>query len=1648
MIKPLLRVIPSYSGNVKISCKLADYTYKYSTESNQITTDWYECNVRGATLEALNPSYTKKKISCGMLSSSYEYDLKKFYEHHKDTFFNSNFDYSKYIINKIDKSTPNLTRNVYVEMGVDRHYLTKDGYTLEFFAPIWIDDVSSLADSFNIYITIESQSHTIKKAITINLNETTKKNYLPLYLNKYLKNVGKECIKLSSTYKNCVVYGIDLLKGGMTYATNNNLATIYEDQQTNNNFDCYITSSFQNKKIAMAQVLPLSFAFDLDDMLSDKEKSLCRNCKVTISGRYIKNNNPIQFYDFSADYIKYTEQVLKCNDLGSLVWTSGNVSNFMVDTFPSLEEANILDYQFSNKITKMYSRWKMEQSDDTHPYVMNLDYAFNRNQENPYIYGLFPSVSSKLNGLATQYADDYSKYNYSFIFPLGDDNTNYEGDSLYNGIQEKYKECLNKYQYNWFDILTDDKDFIDLDWADITLNNAYYKGILYDISKIYDKISSDKERLDKFCIFIDPTISIINKEASKDTVLPEYIIEFTTQEEKNCYANSNLIDSIINDGDTDYLWVYGSEATGAKKNATILNNVLLYKKYKTGSYTYTYTYNGNEYSSTISYKNEWTDKDAKGYTYAYVPSQYDRYINPYEIGVNLDSINDYVDQYDVNETFTYISSFMNTSTINSMLKDEKYEDAYKDIDANIIGDAVSIMKNSTPIYNIATDNTIRNTYYIEGYEINNLHNLSCAVDSYSHLKMSVPFSYYINTYAIEVTTYDVKNNKQLTTYTTSFVGEKNNQNIKITQICYAYGQTYDWTNVSAVKDYLQYIDSDVSYRKIYEGQDVKYNQYYKTIVINKKLYKDPISYLAYFSSNTNYSKQTGTHIDKEIPSWSYIWPNSYTNTSYSTSLYTTNKFLRSTYMSKVQNIDVDTQVSTFLQSSTKNIYNDEEVKEKNVELLTDICHIIQDNVSSYIDDKMKDARRYKFLPILFNGSSIYATNSFIYKDKEFYGNVIEKKNLNKDIDFLWISIYNLSNVIEKYGYKEDGDVLYNVDASILLDSTTFKTKFLNKEHLYWWYVELAKNHERWISDSFSLNWYNSISFRKKVLVLENNRIVLKDKVTKFKDEKDDKGNKYDKSFKKFYESIEFDDNANLWKNKETKEYFELLFDCPMIRMNEALYKMSHIDEYESGLYRDLYIFKLERQYDWEINYSNHLEIRYVGANTEDTIEIGNIMEPLFNAIYAQQKSEALVVAYYELGNISETSILENGKKVDSAYRYDTYNVNTMIELTDETIEDLSTPILTNKENNIKVSKFQKWMDDKYGFDKNNPFAHALNIYLYRKVETADVKIEKDNDDLGYNIDNLSTKKVNGINYGYYKINMTITNTINTLNMIGQSEVNTSTDSKINYIHTSIKYTKYINKVNVETDAGKSYMKKILRSLMPFIKINPYVALSTIDILVEPKMYDVNMRYEIALDTNVIDKTNQPNEKNLSLIETETNYKLQRYLDCYITPLIVPKESVENCWNLKYKYVDENLLDTGKYISTNDTCLWKSATTIDSYLPTRIYSTKDEYDLYVPLEYKHMNASSIIYLYKEYTYTYPYYMTYDKILELENEENTLAIFKTVSKLSTKKYNNKEITEDQILFLYKYYTVSYDTTSIGTSTDGTDKLWKLKYIFNLI
>ena len=71
MIKPLLRVLPSLSGNVKIVCDLDDY--------NKVSSNNFECFVRKAKLSPLSSNLFNKFINISLLQSSYEWDLKTFF---------------------------------------------------------------------------------------------------------------------------------------------------------------------------------------------------------------------------------------------------------------------------------------------------------------------------------------------------------------------------------------------------------------------------------------------------------------------------------------------------------------------------------------------------------------------------------------------------------------------------------------------------------------------------------------------------------------------------------------------------------------------------------------------------------------------------------------------------------------------------------------------------------------------------------------------------------------------------------------------------------------------------------------------------------------------------------------------------------------------------------------------------------------------------------------------------------------------------------------------------------------------------------------------------------------------------------------------------------------------------------------------------------------------------------------------------------------------------------------------------------------------------------------------------------------------------------------------------------------------------------
>ena len=103
MLKPLLRTLPTLSGNVKIGCTLSDY--------NKITNTEYTAYVRIAKLLPLTSSLSQRNCDVNLLYSTYDYDLQRFYKYYSSYFYDDVFEYNKSDYILIDKSEAQKNRN-------------------------------------------------------------------------------------------------------------------------------------------------------------------------------------------------------------------------------------------------------------------------------------------------------------------------------------------------------------------------------------------------------------------------------------------------------------------------------------------------------------------------------------------------------------------------------------------------------------------------------------------------------------------------------------------------------------------------------------------------------------------------------------------------------------------------------------------------------------------------------------------------------------------------------------------------------------------------------------------------------------------------------------------------------------------------------------------------------------------------------------------------------------------------------------------------------------------------------------------------------------------------------------------------------------------------------------------------------------------------------------------------------------------------------------------------------------------------------------------------------------------------------------------------------------------------------------------------
>lgn len=583
MIKPLLRVLPSLSGNVKLACSLSDQHPTTSDNKN------WEANIRSARILPLSSQLWEKNIPANLLASSWEYDLKEFYKSYSNIFYKDCFEYNKDDMLKLDRVNEQYVRAVDFEYGCKRTSYQKNNEQFAFFAPIYIDNADDIPAYFQIEAIIQNVNtagkvvYAVKKTIRVNIgiNGETKQNYIYRYLKKYLDKIDNNvafCLPLTNQ---ATYYGIDLQHGGFVTAIDNMMERIYRKQNTILNVDATICQGFERNKIAMKQILPLCIHFDINDFLTDAEKLRYRNSLVSFSGAYYdKADKKLLMHDFITDYVEYAEDFMQMNPYsGSLEWSNGAEKNIMNVGFPSLNDYRYIKYQYTNKLAPWMCHWKLKYSDDEHPYTINNSWAYSKNQNSNNRYGQFPSKFNQIISIL-----NYIQFNnghwFNMVFPLGDREQYKSGRNIYTYgpdwkldqetsltmpgqyqyLVDKYRYIIEQYCANWFSNVPHFDWGIFNDnaiWRDVDKDGCvYYNGILYDLKNVY-YLAEHETPVDKFAVILCPVMDIFTRDTISILKFARYTLYrrgVSSISNSNVTTHSSFIEDSREKTASNYIW--------------------------------------------------------------------------------------------------------------------------------------------------------------------------------------------------------------------------------------------------------------------------------------------------------------------------------------------------------------------------------------------------------------------------------------------------------------------------------------------------------------------------------------------------------------------------------------------------------------------------------------------------------------------------------------------------------------------------------------------------------------------------------------------------------------------------------------------------------------------------------------------------------------------------------------------------------------------------------------------------------------------------------------------------------------------------------------------------------------------------------------
>lgn len=1611
MFKSLLRTLPSLSGNFTIACKLNEF----EKEDNNT----YSTYVRYANLLPLQNNIHKKDIELNLLNSKYEYDVKKYYAIYSNVFYRENYSFNKNNYKLLDLDSlyneSSDDRNKDYEFGCKRINYSEVGYQYSFYAPIYIDSKNDIPEYFCINISINDL---ITKTIKIYINKDNSSNYLKSYISKYLENIDNRVIFCLPDSLQATYFGIDIKNGGLVKYKDNIFGSLYNNQTTINNFDNIICKGFERNNLIMKQIIPFSFMFNLDDLFNDYEREFFTGKKVHITGFYCsKNNLKHNFYDFDINYTnrpykykKFNERTGKYELLNNKDQYN-NIIDVMNIDYPALNESKYIKYEFTNKITPTYCKFKMMFSSDENPYIINTNFAYSYLQYPNQKYGEFPTTFKNINPKLV-YVNDEIK------LPLGKNIEEYYNISKYfaNKIEvnqvnyNKYKKLMDNYVSSWFTMYDNfDNLFNDSNWSDVQYDYTYYKGILYNLNNI------KKLNIDKFGVFLDFKIDVYNDTDLKTNYEnAKYVFSKSSSSQININAfNDNLDTSVYNESLNIgyYNDIFNNLFITNTNNNSYLHYNQIMKKDSKGKYVLIDNYeNTNAYLKLNDVFEICNSIDNKSLYNEIITLLQINKILGYELIKVKNNINFFTKNYNSNGDETY-NLFINDSTFK--LNKKEYEEILNKLYISTINSTakIKLVDNINKInYNEEVYGKICMYYESDFISLNKLINIITNL----FYDENITSSFIINN------TYDVNYNILL-----SLINEfKNLNNIDVLlhdEKDYYVSKFNDIFNASYT--FNDYYNDNLSNK--FELLDNEYNKYF-----NKRRINIIKQYFTNIISKLNLCKK-----------YNFVHYNNY------------NGIDISNYFTNIESKEINIYVDSYNIKNLLNEYNDKFNKSLNVSLLTSTEYFVKllnkDHIYEYFyklkyNDTISNEnifnllyvkqRYWKYENNMFkyvdNYTSLY---NYILNHKLLYTEDVENTN-NETINELINILYNTDYVkmfewlYDHLSYDRNSNnkfvLTLDTDISIELDlcikRNVYKLDYTLYELIkngYYLYLYIQSEEQEKNNDTWSIINY------------KNNDI---------------RANRQIDCYRTQYENT---NNINIgYIEKESNEYLIPLFTNIYINDNDinALKNMISYkkisDKYmyvieDSKYFKEVDIDQLIiNLYESKIYVIEELFNKYCG-NRNNSISLEEKLQILYNEYYDELYNTLLHYFNYSINktNIDIDEVIDVVKNIQQ-------KSNLISLLKSKNLYQIINKYLLNNNKNIEDDNIQLYILE---FLKTNytdiyyELPSLNNIQLYSIDDDMSIKFDNLNiENVNYDKDSkLYTYTKNNVTYGFYYIFVNLNNSNLTFNLLNDYNLKVS-----------------FNKINGYDITDHQFVKSIFHILYPFLKVNIFNEfVKNNQILEFQNETEINIKYiknDIITDDekymyqNIKMNANDILYKSLHELKNFKKLKLLRYFN-YITPLIQKVDNIDYYWalnfmNINSTYVNNKKYNTIRYIPIN----------IYKYNPLLVGDGKYDEDTYTfensyhidQVEYKHFNDNNLYYLPTEI-------IVYDshiyKINEISQENINEYFISRKIDILYEFFSKKGLSyEDIKLFLFNKFNSSFFIEKIN------NKSYKVKYKFSLI